>query len=78
MILKRISSTESQTRKQKYERWLNVDKTFELQKPSAIIGKHILLIDDVLTTGATIESCAQELLNISDVKVSIATVAVAV
>jgi predicted amidophosphoribosyltransferase len=54
-----------------------VDKVFEVSRPGSLEGKHILLVDDVITTGATLEACAQELLSIPGVQVSIATMATA-
>ena len=51
--------------------------SFELKRPEKLIGTHILLIDDVVTTGATLDACAQKLLEIKGVRVSIATIAVA-
>lgn len=62
-VLVRITSTSSQTRKNKLSRWINVEEVFQLQAPEAIHKKHILLVDDVITTGATIEACAQTLLS---------------
>lgn len=77
-ILKRTAANESQTRKHKYDRWINVEKIFELQSIDAIKNKHIVIVDDVLTTGATIESCAIELLQGEKTKLSVLTLAVAV
>lgn len=73
----RVIHTKSQTKKNRYSRWLNVEGIFEINDPDKIKGKHILIVDDVVTTGSTIESMAQELLKIKDVRVSIITLAVA-
>jgi len=75
--LRRNLHTSTQTRKNRYERWENVESIFEVITPNEFKGKHILLIDDVVTTGSTIESCASQLLRIENVKVSIATLAFA-
>ena len=69
--------TPTQTRKNRFERWQNVDGIFGLKNHAEFEGRHILLIDDVVTTGSTLEACAWELLKIKDVKVSIATLAFA-
>ena len=69
--------TKSQTKKNRYNRWLNVEGIFKCVQPEAIEGKHILIVDDVVTTGATIESLASEILKIPGTKVSVATIAVA-
>jgi ComF family protein len=76
LIRKMASAT--QTRRSRYERWTNVDGIFEVTDPEKIAGRHILLVDDVITTGSTLESCANELLKCEGVKVSIAALAVAV
>jgi ComF family protein len=76
--LVRVSRSDSQTRKSRYERWLNVEGIFEVRNKEEIAGKHILLVDDVITTGSTIEACAAELLKIENVKVSVVALAVAV
>lgn len=70
--------TATQTRRTRYDRWTNVEGVFRIKDPDNLKGKHILLIDDVITTGSTIESCANELLKIEGVKVSVAALAYAV
>lgn len=60
--IRRVVFTESQTRKSKEERQTNVADAFRLVSSAGIEGKHVLLVDDVITTGATIFSCAGELL----------------
>lgn len=74
----RIKPTKTQTRKSVLDRWINVQKIFSLADTETIRGKHVLIVDDVLTTGATIESCATTLLKIEGVKISVFTLAVAV
>jgi len=69
-------ATETQTKKSRFERWENVENVFKVKNENAFLNKHVLLIDDVLTTGATLEACANSLLKVADVKVSIATLAV--
>ena len=59
------------------QRWLNAKDVFSMNKQIKATGKHVLLIDDVLTTGATIEACAKALLTAPNIQVSIATVAYA-
>ena len=73
----KISNTESQTRKSRYDRWLNVNKVFSVRFPEQLENKHILLVDDVITTGATIEACVNILQKIHGVKVSVASLAYA-
>lgn len=77
-VLARNIATKTQTRKGRMERWQNVEKIFEVLKPAMIVEKHILLVDDVVTTGSTLEACAQVILDAGASKVSIATMAVAV
>ncbi len=71
--LKRNLHTSTQTRKNRFERWQNVESTFEVTNPKEFTDRHILLIDDVVTTGSTLEACILELLKVENVRVSIAT-----
>lgn len=75
--LRRTTHTDSQTRKSRAERWQNVAAVFEVAEPAAVAGRHVLLVDDVLTTGATLEACGNALLAAGARAVSIATVAAA-
>ncbi len=69
--------TTTQTKKSADERHKNVKDIFEVRFPEELEGKHVLLIDDVLTTGATLESCAHQLENIPGIVISAATAACA-
>jgi ComF family protein len=76
-LILRAYANESQTRKTRFERWENVESIFAATNTDKLEGKHILLVDDVVTTGATIEACAQVIKKIPGTKVSIATLAYA-
>jgi predicted amidophosphoribosyltransferase len=69
----RTHHTESQTRKNRVERWQNMEGRFLVKDNAALEGKHLLLIDDVVTTGATLEACGRELLQVPGVRLSVAT-----
>lgn len=69
--------TDTQTRKSAFERWENVNGIFVLRHPELFAGKHVLLIDDVLTTGATTVACADVFCNVSGIRISVLTLAVA-
>lgn len=76
--LKRIAVSDTQTKRTRYDRWMNVEGIFEITDHNIFKGKHVLLVDDVITTGSTIESCANELLKIENVKVSVIALAAVV
>ena len=76
-FLVRTVNTATQTKKSKEERYQNVKDIFQLQNGALLEGKHILIVDDVLTTGATLESCAHKFENIPGIKISAATAACA-
>jgi len=75
--LERIVKTETQTRKTKLKRWENVSEVFQVKRPDFISKRRILLVDDVITTGATIEACANALLNEGCSALSVASIAYA-
>lgn len=66
--------TNTQTKKSRFDRWKNVSSKFALTRPESIENKHLLLIDDVITTGATLEACTETLLQANETKVSIAVI----
>lgn len=76
-VLIRTQFTETQTKKSRFNRWENVKEVFTVQNEGQIRGKHLLLCDDVLTTGATMEAAIQEILKVSDVTLSVVTLATA-
>lgn len=76
-LLKRVIENPTQTRKGRYERWTNVDGIFELKEPDKVKKKHILLVDDVVTTGSTLEACIAATLKAEGAKVSVAVLAMA-
>ena len=74
-VLCRVSDKGSQTLKSRFERWLNVKDLYKIKDKTVIENKHVLLCDDVITSGATIEACAKELLENGARQVSVAAIA---
>lgn len=77
-LLIRKTGTKTQTRKSRYDRWTNVRDIFLVTDEERLKGRHILLVDDVITTGSTIEACAGEILKTEGTKVSVVALAFSV
>ena len=71
----RRRATETQTKKHRAERWQNVDGSFAVSQPEKLTGKHVLLVDDVITTGASLEACASAILKVAGIQISFASLA---
>jgi len=72
----KITNTTSQVTKKRFARWQSNYELFTLENAASIENKHILIVDDIITTGATLESCIQVLNKAKNVKISIATMAI--
>ncbi|MEN8790531.1 MAG: ComF family protein [Flavobacteriaceae bacterium] len=75
-ILLKTANTKTQTRKSRNLRWRQTPDLYILSDPSLVSGKSVLLVDDVITTGSTIEACTRALLKAPNVKIYVATMAV--
>ena len=76
--LERVQASQTQTKKARFERWKNVEEVFILKDTEAIKNHNILLVDDVVTTGATIEACAQTIFAVNcSCKIRVAAIAFA-
>lgn len=75
--LVRTDFTSTQTKKRKFERWENVKDKFILNDPGSLNGKAIILVDDVITTGATIDACYQALSKAEGVRINVLSLAYA-
>ncbi len=75
--IRRVEKSGSQTKRGRYERWENVKGLFFVPEPEVITGKHVLLVDDVITTGSTMEACVSALHEAGDVRVSVVALAAA-
>lgn len=75
--LVRAKSTETQTHKSRFARFENMQEVFAVNNPEKLIHKHVLLVDDVITTGSTLEASGSQLLKIEGLRLSIATIAYA-
>lgn len=76
-LLIRTARTSTQTRKSRTDRWKNVENIFAVKEPEKLLDKNILLVDDVITTGATLESCALALIDAGCKAVGVAAIAAA-
>ena len=76
-VLVRTHFTDTQTKKSRFNRWENVKEVFAVQNPEIIRYQHVLVCDDVLTTGATMEAAIQHLIEVEGVTVSVVTLATA-
>ncbi len=74
----RATSSETQTRKSRFNRWENVKEIFRIEDIGRQAGKHVLLVDDVITTGSTLEAAGHSLLQVPGIKISVASIACAV
>ena len=75
VLLIRNTNTSTQTKKSRIERWENVHDVFTLTHPEQLTGKHVVLVDDVITTGASTEACASILLQNKCASVSVCSLA---
>ncbi|GAA4312120.1 ComF family protein [Pontixanthobacter gangjinensis] len=75
-LLLKVSSTQTQSLKDRLSRWGKLEDTLVIQNSEQAVGKHILVVDDLVTTGSTLEACAHKLLEIPGIELSIATMAI--
>lgn len=75
--LVRTIATQTQTHKTRFARFENMQEVFKVNRPDKLANKHILLVDDIITTGSTLEACGTQLLKIDGVKLSVAAIAYA-
>jgi len=75
-VLVKITNTSSQTSKGRFTRWVDNDTLFAIKNMDVIDNKHVLLVDDLITTGATLEACISVLNQAQDIKTSVATMAI--
>jgi ComF family protein len=73
----RLKHTETQTKRSRFSRYENMKDVFSVQQPEKLAGKHVLLVDDIITTGSTLEACGLELLKIPGLTLSVAAIAYA-
>lgn len=70
----RVRFTETQTHRNRLSRWQNMENVFAVTQPESLTNRHILLVDDVITTGATLEACGSSILEIPGTQLSVAAV----
>ncbi|MGA8854292.1 MAG: phosphoribosyltransferase family protein, partial [Christiangramia sp.] len=75
-LLLKTDAAQTQTLKNRFSRWGKIEETLEIQNNQNLKNKHLLIVDDLVTTGATIEACAHKLFEIPGIKLSVATMAI--
>ena len=70
-LVKRVRYNKSQTKKTKEQRWKNVENIFRLKDKKQLENKHILIVDDIATTGASLNSCIREICKTNNIKISV-------
>lgn len=75
-VLLKVSSTQTQSLKDRLSRWGKLEDTLIIKNSEKAAGKHILIVDDLVTTGSTLEACAHKLFEIPGIRLSIATMAI--
>ncbi len=75
-LLRKTANTRTQTKKNRWYRWLGSQELYTLTEPGILKQKHVLLVDDVLTTGSTLEACALALKKAAGIRISIAVMAI--
>ena len=74
-VLLKTTSSKTQSKKKRFARWGNLEESFVVRHHERLKGAHVLLVDDLVTTGATLEACSHQLLQIKGLRISIATMA---
>ncbi|MCR9291060.1 MAG: phosphoribosyltransferase family protein [Bacteroidetes bacterium] len=77
-VLTKVTNTETQTKKTKLERWQNVEDSFRIVKPTALYKKNVLLVDDVITTGATLSALCDQMVKCDPESITVGALATGV